>query len=83
MRDEIRPPWTAEQVAGLNRFQRAGFMHPFTCPDRHGLDYDDRILTATPDGWVCLKCGYTQKWAHAFMVEEPIDPLASMRAANP
>lgn len=76
MNDRIEPPWTPEQVAALNRFQQTGFMHPFTCPDHHG---GDRDLTATPEGWVCLKCGYTQKWAHRFMLDEPIDPLASWR----
>lgn len=78
MTDKITPPWTTVQVAALNRFQQARFMHPFTCGGDHGTK-DDRVLTATPDGWVCLKCGYTQKWAHAFMLEEPIDPLASWR----
>lgn len=76
MSNKIEPPWTAEQVEALNRFQKAGFMHPFTCPDSHD---GDRDLTATPDGWICLKCGYTQKWAHAFMLEEPIDPLKAWR----
>lgn len=31
MSDTIRPPWTPEQVAALNAFQRCGRVHPFTC----------------------------------------------------
>lgn len=63
--NKIRVPWTTEQVAQLNRFQRAGIMHPFTCPR---VEHDE-VLVATPDGWVCPTpgCDYTQAWAHDFM----------------
>ena len=27
----ISPPWTPEQVEALNRWQTAGYVHPFTC----------------------------------------------------
>lgn len=76
--DSIQPPWSPEQVKALNRFQEAGFVHPFTCPNNHGSQ-DERVLKATPNGWVCLRCGYTQDWAHRFMLEEPRDPLEAMR----
>lgn len=33
--DQIRPPWTAEQVAKLNRFQHYGFVHEYTCLYMH------------------------------------------------
>jgi hypothetical protein len=64
----IKAPWTDEQVAALNRWQQAGFVHPFTC-------YDGDDLVATRDGWVCPHCNYKQDWAHAFMFREPANPL--------
>lgn len=71
-------PWSAEQVAALNNFQRNGNFHPFTCGgDRsdeahvayakeHG-DHDYGLLVAKTDGWHCPVCDYRQKWAHSFM----------------
>ena len=59
-------PWTAEQVDALNRWQRAGIVHEFTCPRDHE---GDRTLVATRDGWICCHCDYRQDWAHAFMAE--------------
>jgi hypothetical protein len=55
-------PWTPEQVAALNLFQTESGMHPFTCPG-------GRLLTATPDGWQCSHCPYTQQWAIPFMAQ--------------
>jgi hypothetical protein len=84
MIDVIRPPWTVEHVAALNRFQRCGRMHPFTCGNRNRDDtyraYHETAvemhnlsdlgqLHATTDGWVCSACDYTQDWAFAFMLE--------------
>lgn len=71
---KITAPWTDKQVKALNRFQHAGFVHPFTCPHDHA----NRELVATPEGWVCLTCGYRQDWAHDYMLEMPINPLATM-----
>jgi hypothetical protein len=71
--EKIVAPWTPEQVAQLNRYQTLGVMHPFTCPRGHG------DLTATPDGWVCSGCAYTQDWAHLFMADqETLDALQQM-----
>jgi hypothetical protein len=74
--EQITPPWTQEQVDGLNAYQKAGRFHPFTCVNRgdgqhsdHG-DGDTGVLIATKDGWVCRDCDYQQAWAHEFMVEE-------------
>lgn len=89
--ERIEAPWTDEQVAALNRFQKLDHVHPFTCPHIHTLPCPctenrvpdnncyrclgagkvmaDRALTATPAGWVCLYCSYTQRWAHAVMLE--------------
>lgn len=68
----IKPPWTPEQVEALNKFQQSGLFHPFTCggnrTDEKHLD-GEGILVATPDGWICPYCGYTQDWAHEFMTE--------------
>jgi len=61
----IEAPWNAEQVDNLNRFQRLGFMHPFTCPGHEGGG--DRDLVATRGGWICRHCDYRQNWAHDFM----------------
>lgn len=68
--------WSEQQVKSLNDFQRAGAMHPFTC-DRcrfklgtwSGNDHVQRCLVATPEGWVCPTCDYTQDWAHPFMLD--------------
>lgn len=68
MTETIHTPWTDEQVAALNAFQRAGAMHPFTCGALHESGQSP-VLAATSAGWVCpdVKCEYTQDWAHAFM----------------
>jgi hypothetical protein len=63
----IEAPWTDEQVANLNRWQKAGDVHPFTCPNHHK---GDRDLVATNDGWQCPSCPYTQTWAHPMMLEK-------------
>ncbi|MGW2721391.1 hypothetical protein [Streptomyces sp. NPDC001492] len=69
MTDMIRPPWTPEQVAVLNRFQQYGGMHPFTCGGKHR--HNNPTLEAREDGWHCpaTYCDYRQDWAHAFMAE--------------
>ena len=58
--------WTDEQVKNLNDFQRSSYMHPFTCGGAINCRED---LVAKPDGWHCPKCGYTQDWAHGFMLD--------------
>jgi hypothetical protein len=65
------PPWSKDQVAALNRYQREGWMHPFTCgsgnrTDEHHLDGEGKLV-ATKDGWICPYCPYTQDWAFDFM----------------
>ncbi len=75
MRNWIMPPWSDEQVAALNAYQRSGRYHPFTCPhrdngahiQRDGADLGE--LVAMKNGWWCGDCGYTQKWPHRFMAE--------------
>jgi hypothetical protein len=63
----IEAPWTDEQVANLQRWQQAGWVHEFTCPNHH---VESRVLVPTNDGWHC-SCGYTQTWCHDFMMEGP------------
>jgi hypothetical protein len=66
----IQAPWTDEQVAALNGYQRAGVMHPFTCGYRDDhYAVDPGILVAKPSGWFCpyKGCDYEQTWAHGFM----------------
>ena len=61
----LKAPWSEKQVEYLNKWQRSGEMHPFTCPGKKG-GCKDRVLIATEYGWVC-SCGeYTQDWAHGF-----------------
>ncbi|MFE2712266.1 hypothetical protein ACFXKI_09815 [Streptomyces mirabilis] len=72
MTEQIRAPWTPEQVAALNTFQRRGGMHPFTCGGDHAPG--SPVLIAYADGWRCPQpygepCDYQQDWAHAFMAE--------------
>jgi hypothetical protein len=61
-------PWTDEQVANLNRWQQAGYVHEWTCPNDHP---GSRTLVADNDGWWCVGCGYTQNWAHPNMLQGP------------
>lgn len=67
--DFLRAPWSSEQVDALNRFQRRGDIHEFTCPNDH--DGADRTLIATKQGWICPHCDYRQDWAHAAMLTTP------------
>jgi hypothetical protein len=85
-------PWTEDEVDKLNQYQRCSWVHPFTCGGERGdwahrqralenyplEDYGQ--LVATPLGWVCPTCGYTQTWAHDFMLlGPPPDPMEALR----
>jgi hypothetical protein len=63
---KIKAPWTADDVEGLNIYQRLGLMHPYTCGSKRQGDThtDGGILVATPEGWKCPYCKYRQDWAH-------------------
>jgi hypothetical protein len=73
----VRAPWTPEQVDALNRWQQDKQVHPFTC----GGDECRATLYATPDGWRCPMCGYTQTWAHQFMACPPTPAIARTEPA--
>jgi hypothetical protein len=63
-------PWTDAQVAKLNEWQECWWVHPFTCPN------GSSTLVAKNEGWLCPHCGYTQKWAHEYMLNgAPPNPL--------
>ena len=55
-----KAPWSPDIVQGLNRQQKSGVIHPYTCGDEKCR----AILIATTDGWICSKCNYTQDWFH-------------------
>jgi len=77
--DVLRAPWTDQQVSKLNRFQRLGHVHEFTCPNNHD---SDRVLVASNDGWHCPSCDYQQDWAHVTMLRGPPNPLVFMRKSD-
>lgn len=68
-------PWTLEQVQSLSAYQQAGFMHPFTCPDRGDGDHrwdlycDIGVLVPKLAGWYCNDCEYEQTWAWQWMAD--------------
>jgi hypothetical protein len=62
----VEAPFTSEQVAHINEFQRTGYMHPFTCPYCSGAD---RNLIAEAEGLHCPNCDYKQTWVHSFMAD--------------
>jgi hypothetical protein len=83
MSNKIKAPFTAEQVEALNKYQRSGAFHPYTCIGKpriinklqpamertRELCPNDGLLIATEAGWVC-PCGKcTQDWAHEFMTK--------------
>lgn len=64
MSDLITAPWTAEQVANLNEYQRCGMAHPYTAGHRNE-DGSAIKFIATPGGWVEREGGsVVQTWAH-------------------
>ncbi len=63
--DQVKAPFTKEEAEKLNQYQKLGFLHEFTCPNKH----PDRTLIAKEgEGWHCPHCDYTQNWAHLFML---------------
>lgn len=80
----IQAPWTQGQVNALNAYQLRNDRHPFTCANQGRQDHavsalagQHTVLIATPEGWVCPACDYTQDWAHDFMAIHPAqDPNA-------
>jgi hypothetical protein len=57
--------FTDEQCFSLNSSQHDSMGHPYTC----GNDSRHRPLIATPRGWRCSDCDYTQDWALGIQVK--------------
>jgi hypothetical protein len=71
----LRVPFSPGEVAALNRWQRIGWVHPYTCPNRDdGQHASDAVLMATVRGWICPYCSHTQDWAAEYMVTYPEPP---------
>lgn len=71
MKEKSNAPWTPEQVENLNRYQKSGVFHEFTCGnDRTDVNHLDGngTLIATTEGWHCPYCDYKQVSAHEFML---------------
>ena len=76
----IKAPWTPEQVEQLNKWQNAGYVHPFTCGSPSHIEEckrrkepdNDGALVATTAGWECPCFRYTQNWCHDFMQDPDI-----------
>jgi|GEM_PF-1656772 len=67
--EQIKAPFTDEQVKGLNEYQNSGVFHEFTCGNsKHPAD-KGRTLVAYNEGWKCPNCDYTQNWAFASMTD--------------
>lgn len=69
--------FSPDQVASLERYQREGKFHPFTCPNRGDGNHRENAvdlgaLVPTVRGWICPFCEYTQDWAHDFMKCWPV-----------
>jgi hypothetical protein len=81
--DRITAPWTTEQVAALNRFQREGRLHPFTCGNEHPGHHG--TLIASGKGWYCpvTGCDYEQNWAHDFMADAESWPKSFLPPPRP
>jgi len=85
--DQVFAPFTPEQVEALNKYQKSGAFHPFTCgisslpvrsykpnPNCEKSNNGEGILIATAEGWICPCGNYKQNWAHAFMADEKLHP---------
>ena len=79
MPEELRSPYTDDQVASINSFQDVGRFHPFTC----GTAACGTRLLAVNAGLLCPKCNYTQQWVWAWMADWSWRPSAMDRERIP
>lgn len=76
--------FTPDEVVNLDKYQREGRFHGFTCGNRGDSNHrvvggDKGLLIPTVQGWVCQFCDYTQDWAHEFMKKgEPVSKMEFM-----
>lgn len=61
--NQIKAPFTQDQVNHINEFQESGLVHPFTCPN------DSSVLLAHCAGLECPNCDYMQDWVHDVMAD--------------
>lgn len=60
--------WSQEIVEKLNAYQHNSQFHPYTCGKN-----SEHILEATPNGWRCPQCDYTQQWYHLMTLDPSIN----------
>ncbi len=80
MSQQVKAPWTAEQVKNLEEWQDTPLVHPFTWDkDVNGFSLDGHTnLIPTKDGWrVKLKGPVVEDWAWDFMLDGSL--LVKMR----
>lgn len=65
--NKINTPFTDEQVNGLRRWQKCGWVHEFTCCDHATME-------VSRHGFLCPKCGNLQDWAWDYMADGPPAP---------
>jgi len=58
----VYAPWTDEEVANLENWQKIGIVHPYTC-------VCGKILKPYRYGWHCNSCNYIQRWCHDFSLK--------------
>lgn len=77
---KIQAPFNENQIKNLERYQRLGYVHPFTCP-QNSTHISDGILLPTTNGMICIECGYIQNWVHDYMTSASFlkkDPLVNI-----
>ena len=89
----VYAPFTEDQIASLNEYQKSGVFNEFTCgndncPGKRHISYNPKYrppepaptgdtLVAYELGWLCPSCNYTQNWGWKFMADW------SWKSANP
>ncbi len=74
-----KAPWSKSQVDALNRSQKSGYFHPFTC----GNDKCRCDLIATANGWICPQCDYTQDWCNESQCDGSMDKMIEAMKDHP
>lgn len=56
-------PWTAEEIASINDYQRSNSFMPFVCSEMHAL-------IAKADGLFCSRCPtFSLKWVYPWILD--------------
>lgn len=79
--EHLEAPWTEQQVAALNAFQRSGRGLVFTC-DQHPMK---QTLIAELDGWHCPdeSCGHHETWAYPWMADRRLAAMVYAQEPPP